>query len=484
MRNFGLGHVDFLVIGCVLFIYRYLYSNIVRNIRHEYNHVAKPDIHHAGRGTELCALCGRNGDLQASHIIPKFVVKWLKDTSATRALARINGNNVEHAQDIPTYRMLCSSCEQRFSSLEKQFAEKIFYPFHKNDDNRRLEYGSWLERFAISLGWRVLRMEYEAFKSNHPKFGPQIEAAEATWREFLLSNRQAVHPYESHLLILGSVDNDTDGIHEKTTWYMRRSADCTVGISDTRIFTYAKLADMVFVTALQPNVLKGWTGTRINKSGAIASPHTIEDGDFGGFLQSRVELTFPPTLRPSPARERRFQKAVQKDSKRVLESDSIQIETDQMISRYKQRMAGMPPSVIELVDVIGGQVASTRAETTTNIWKSRRILNALADLSVEEAEKLHYGIEKSIDWMNATGHSALCRLKANSIHVTFIASHSLTKAQNAAIAKAQADIVTEQHGNDTPFAVFSMSYNGVDVGVSFESVFMVPSTTSCAEIYL
>lgn len=429
------------------------------------------------RGTETCALCGRSGDLQASHIIPKFVVKWLKDTSATSSLARIDGNNVEHAQDLPTYRMLCSDCEQRFSVLEKSFAEKIFYPFHNSGDSR-LEYGSWLERLAISLGWRVLRMEYEAFKSNHPKFGPQIELAEATWREFLLGNRHAVHPYESHLLILGSIDTSTGGIHEKANWYMRRSTDGTMVTSDTRIYTYAKLADMVFVTAIQPNVMKGWKGTRINESGVIASPRTIDDdGDFGGFLQSRIEIAHPHPLRPSPAREKRFQKAVQKDRKRVLESDSIQIETEQMISRYKQRMAGMPPSVIELVDVIGNQVADTRAETVTNIWKSKKILDALADLSEEEAAAFESGVQKAIHQLFATGHSTEYRLRANTIWITFIANHNSTKAdQHAVIAEELAKIRAKRPNDDMPIAIFSMNHK--DDAVSWESGFLVPADTS------
>ena len=425
---------------------------------------------------ESCSLCGRNGDLQASHIIPKFVAKWLKDTSATRALARTDGTNVEHAQDVPTYRMLCSDCEQRFSSLENSFADKIFYPFHNSGD-ARLEYGSWLERFAISLSWRVLRVGYEEFTSELPEFGPQMELAEAIWREFLLGNRRDVHPYESHLLILRSVDTSVDGIHEKTNWYMRRSIEWTIAASDTSVFTYAKLADMVFVTAIHPTALQGWTGTRVNQGGVIASPRTIDDGDFWGFLQSRVEIAFPRTLRPSPARERRFQKAVQKDRKRVLESDSIQIETDQMISRYKQRMAGMPPSVIELVDVIGNQVADTRAQTVTNIWNSKKIFAALADLSEEEAAAFESGTGKAIHRLFATGRSTEYRLRANTIWITFIANHNSTKAdQRAVIAKELAEIRAERSNDDMTIAIFSMNYEGD--GISWESGFLVPPDTS------
>ncbi len=30
-----------------------------------------------------CRLCGKNADLQESHIIPSFVYRWLKDSSGT-----------------------------------------------------------------------------------------------------------------------------------------------------------------------------------------------------------------------------------------------------------------------------------------------------------------------------------------------------------------------------------------------------------------
>ena len=267
-----------------------------------------------------------------------------------------------------------------------------------------------------------------------------------------------------------------DGIHEKTNWYMRRSIDWTIAANDTSVFTYAKLADMVFVTTIHPNVPKGWTGTRINKSGAIASPHTIDDG-FWEFLQSRVEIASPHPLRPSPARERRFQKAVQKDRKRVLESDSIQIETDQMISRYKQKMAGMPRLVIDLVDVIGNQVADTRADTVTNIWMSKKILDALADLSEGEAAAFESGARKTIHRLFATGRSTEYRLRANMIWITFIANHNAIKAgQRAAIAKELAEIRAERPNDDMPIAIFSMNYK--DDSVSWESGFLVPADTS------
>ena len=440
------------------------------DIQHGRSRATKPEIHRAGSSTESCALCGRSGDLQASHIIPKFVGKWIKDTSATGFLA--SGTDGARVQDLPTFRLLCSDCEQRFSRLEKPFADKIFYPFHNSDDSR-LEYGSWLGPFAVSLGWRILKAGYEVVKSKHPALYSQMAQAEATWREFLLGGRQTVSPYENHLFFLDSAKTAADA-PEKFAWYLRRAAGWGVFAHNNRIFTYAKLPGMAFVTSIHPKVLKGWKGTRINQSGVIASSHTIDDDEFWRYLLNDAEKAVAPATRSSPEVQRkRLQKALQKDLKKFLESDTIQISTDEMVSRYKRRMAGMPRRVISLIDVIGNQVAGTRAETAGNIWRSRKIFDALADLSAEEATKLDSGIRNAIDLLMATGRSTKYRLTANTIRITFIANHNSTKAdQRTAIAKELAEIETERSNSEIPLAIFSMNYE--DDGFSFESGFMVP----------
>ena len=442
----------------------------MNDIQHGRSRATKPEIYRAGNSTESCALCGRSGDLQASHIIPKFVGKWIKDTSATGFLA--NATDGARVQDLPTFRMLCSDCERRFSRLEKQFADKIFYPLHKSDDSR-LEYDSWLEPFAVSLGWRVLKVGYEEFKSKHPALYSQMEQAEATWREFLLDDRQTVSPYESHLLFLDSAKTAADA-PEKFAWYSRRATGWEVFAHNNRIFTYAKLPDMAFVTSIHPKVLKGWKETRINQTGVIASPHTIDDGEFWRFLLNRAEEAVAPATRSSPEVQRKWlQKALQKDPKRFLESDTTQISTDEMVSRYKRRMAGMPWFVTRLINVIGNQMAGTKAETVYNIWRSKKIFDALADLSAEEAAKLDSGIQNAIDLLMATGRSTKYRLTANTIRITFIANHNSTKAdQRAAIVKELVEIEAERSNNGIPLAVVSMNYE--DDGVSFESGFMVP----------
>ncbi|MDE0526165.1 MAG: hypothetical protein OXI27_06175 [Thaumarchaeota archaeon] len=446
----------------------------MNNIQRGCNWVMKPEVCRDEYGAELCFLCGRNSDLQASHIIPKFVGKWIKDTSATGFLAR--AIDAKRVQDLYTQHMLCSDCEQRFSRLEKLFADKIFHPFHKNAGSR-LEYDSWLESFAVSLSWRILRVGYEKFKSEHPAFDSQIQMAETIWREFLLGDRHTVYPYESHLFFLDSIEIIAN-VPENFSMYSRRATDCTIVASNSRVFTYAKLADMVFVTSIQPKVLRGWKRTRINGRGIITSPHIIKDGVFGEFLLDRVEKIFASTTRPSPeVQQKRMQKALKDDPEKFLKSDSAQIWTDEMVLCYKRKMAGMPLLVTRLVDVICNQVAGTEAETVTNIWRSRKILDALVDLSADEAIKLGSGIQNAIDQLHATGRRTRYHLTANSIRITFIANHNSTKAdQQAAIVKELTEFEAERISNDALIAIFSQNYGAN--GVSFEYAFRIPSDSA------
>ena len=434
----------------------------------------KPEIHRVGSGTESCALCGRSGDLQESHIIPKFVGKWIKDTSATGFLA--SATDGERLQDLPTIRMLCSDCELRFSKLEKSFADKIFHPFHKSNDIR-LEYGSWLEPFAVSLGWRVLTAGYEAVSLQHPSFYSQMAHAEATWREFLLDDKQTVSPYESHILFLDSVKTSVDA-PERFVWYSRRATGWGVFTTNNRIFTYAILPGMAFVTSIHPEVLTGWKGTRINQSGVIPSPHTIDDDEFWRFLLNDAEEALAPATRSSPEVQLKWlQKALKKNPKKFFKSDTIQIAIDEMVLRYKRKMAGKPWLVTSLIDVVRNQVADTREETVNNIWHSEKIFDALAGLSSEEAVKLNGGIQGAIYLLRNTGRSIKYRLTANTIRITFIANYNSTKAdQHMEIAKELAEIEAKQSTNEIPIAVFSI--NCIDDDAPIESGFKVPPDRS------
>ena len=423
-----------------------------------------------GGSTGRCALCMRYARLQKSHVIPKFVGKYLKNTSATGYLAR--ATNAKRVQDLDTYRLLCRDCEQRFSKLEKYFADKIFHPSHGNGVGN-LDYDNRLKLFAISLGWRALKIGYETVKSLRPEFGIQMKQAEFVWREFLLNDGQTACPYESHLFFLNNLDLPTD-VPEKFEWYSLRAADCTIVSNNSRVFTYVKLADMVFVTSIHPMAMAGWKGTRIKQNGSIPRSCTIDDGMLWEFLLHRAKEAFASPTRPSPeVQEKRLQKAFDNDPQRFLESDSMRVGTSAMVSRYRRRMDGMSDSVRSLAVVIGNQAAYTKAETVVNVWSCRKILDALAELSAEEDAELDNGIRAAIGQSSATGSGTKYRLRANSIWITFMANNNSTKTdQRVAISNEREKLAAEQPSGGVPIAVFSMNYEGN--GVSFESAFTVP----------
>ena len=102
-----------------------------------------------------CALCNRDTELSLSHIIPKFVFSWFKE-SAPSAMRGIDEPN-KRLQDGEKQYLLCSDCEGLFSSWEKTFCEDIFLPLHNNQSqNSSIGYGHWALKFAVSVSWRVL----------------------------------------------------------------------------------------------------------------------------------------------------------------------------------------------------------------------------------------------------------------------------------------------------------------------------------------
>ena len=100
-----------------------------------------------------CQLCLKKKDLQDSHILPKFIYAWLKNTSATGYMRSLLAPNLR-IQDGVKKKLLCLDCERLFATYEKQFAENIFFPYH-NDPSVVVRYNEYFLKFSVSLTWRV-----------------------------------------------------------------------------------------------------------------------------------------------------------------------------------------------------------------------------------------------------------------------------------------------------------------------------------------
>ncbi len=145
-----------------------------------------------------CKLCKKEGDLRESHILPKFIGKWIKKTSITGYLREHNELD-KRAQDTAKEYLLCAECEILFSGWERNFANRIFYPFvDKNID--RANYTDWLAKFCASLSWRTLvyiRSKNEKEERSQDYIN-QVEAARMHLEKFLLGEVNNLNQYEQH----------------------------------------------------------------------------------------------------------------------------------------------------------------------------------------------------------------------------------------------------------------------------------------------
>lgn len=266
-----------------------------------------------------CALCLAARPLQQSHVIPAFVIRHLKTTSATGYL---RGPGSGHrVQDIPTEPLLCADCEQRFSQWERAFSLEAF-PEIQGEGFEFFEYDHWLLKLAVSLSWRVLVTDRIDLMEACPEWRARIDLTLENWRRFLLGlnkNPQGVH----HIFIVPGIPTEVPSeAHPKTLHYLMRAVDAAALGGTRNLAVYVKLLRSIFYAPMVPANPSGWHGTRIHAGPGrvISANQRLSMRDFREFLQSRVELGFAGP--PSPKSVEQIVKAITKNPKRALTSET------------------------------------------------------------------------------------------------------------------------------------------------------------------
>lgn len=418
-----------------------------------------------------CALCRKTSRIRKSHIIPKFVGDWLKRTSAAGYVAYADRGD-KREQDLHKVRLLCDGCEERFSKHENYFSYKIFHPYCGG--SKSFEYGRSLELFAVSLSWRSLRVMHDWAKSERPDLAPRIDKAESRWRSFLLGEAQDAGPYESHLVFLGGPESAGRYLGG-SDWYKLRSTDIALYMHDDRVFAYSKLPRMFIVTAMSPPGMREWNGTEVETNGTIATSQLIGDAEFREFFRGRVQLA--RTLSPGPSTEqiaKRLEKAIRKDPRRVLGSESAKIMIRDADEERRKKMRNMPESVRELVehliqtaddlDMSENHGQDTRLAVT-------RIADAVAALPDDESGELDLMIDGVMREFVTTQKRTRNFFQTDSLQVVFIAGRNVTKDQQQSEIQDELHNLQRRQDAQTPIIVFFLNFTGD--GGSFESGFAV-----------
>ncbi len=220
-----------------------------------------------------CHLCLRDRELLDSHIIPRFVFRWLRESSPTGYLRTSQTPN-RRVQDGPTVKLLCSECESLFSGWEKQFAELVFFPLH-NGSAGVFPYAQWALKFAVSVSWRVLEWPEDG-RRDHLTAAQAESARKAAevWRQFLLGEREHPGENEQRIIPLDVLEsNSTPGISPFMNRYMTRTVVGDI-VSGTRtVFTYSKLCRVLILGFVDVPDRAKWVGGRLSvKRGTLGGP--------------------------------------------------------------------------------------------------------------------------------------------------------------------------------------------------------------------
>jgi hypothetical protein len=228
-----------------------------------------------------CNLCDSQKELAESHIIPKFVFKWMKETGGKYFRTPLNPN--KRIQDGVKKYLLCYGCEQSFSKNEKWFSEYIFYP-HLNTHKKFIKYDENLGRFIISVLWRYLLL----CKKDGEFFQEEVFN---DWKSFLQNNTQLKYD-KIHLMLLP----DNSGIKEQPNNFVNRYFNRVVDVNNIEIgsakIIYAKFSR--FIVFAEVNGSDNYfRGTKISlQGGRIPYAQFIANKYISSYFINRAEQIY------------------------------------------------------------------------------------------------------------------------------------------------------------------------------------------------
>ncbi len=235
---------------------------------------------------EICKLCEQKKALKESHIIPKFVFRWMKQTGGKYIRKADNVN--KRVEDGVKQYLLCNDCEGFFSKLEDKFARDIFYPF-SNRNITTFKYDKDLFRFSISVLYRILLVNHNINQSFDNIHFNELLKAENEWRNFLYHN-QKLEIFKKIHIYFASDELIKNVIPTKRflNFYLR-GVDGTIVSSIKTCIVYVKMARIILIGEIKGFDNSEMKNTLINLvGGEILAKETKLNPLFKEFFIDRV----------------------------------------------------------------------------------------------------------------------------------------------------------------------------------------------------
>lgn len=268
-----------------------------------------------------CKLYETEGEILKSHIFPKFVIEYMRNTGS-KYLRNFSQPN-RRIQDGPKKYLLSPKAEQEFSLREKWFAENIFYPYLQ-EKRMQFEYNENLYYFSISFLWRVLLIHIDDKNIRKLPFFSTLREAEKEWKLFL---REYKFPKYNRFYIFFTDRIKSHNLNiEGVDFYMTRAMDATIVSNSDGSFVavYAKFLRFIFWGIVKDGDENKISDLKIDPiKGKIKVPQRLEDETISGFFVNRiVEIENLP--KPSINQQSKIEDEILRDKNKFINSDAGQ----------------------------------------------------------------------------------------------------------------------------------------------------------------
>lgn len=283
-----------------------------------------------------CRLCHEEKKLEESHIIPKFIGKWLRKTSVTGYLRFNEAPNVRR-QDLVKVHLLCKTCEDILSDDESYFASTIFHPYMKRpEDSYHLAYDHRLIRFCAGLSWRVLVYLTEHLNEED---NVEIHKYKLKLEDFLLRKISNLDQYEQHLIPLELNSQSHLNIkHSNINAYFSRSVDIDLLELKNERIIYIKIPNFIIISNINYKYINKMRASRVAlKQGVITPKDYNLPAAMDNYLDER--LTFIKENihdKISDIQTKKILEDIKKDPDKLMKSETLKaIKADHFSSQSR-----------------------------------------------------------------------------------------------------------------------------------------------------
>lgn len=419
-----------------------------------------------------CALCTKNSELKKSHIVPKFVSRWLKETSATGFMRGVKEPK-KRLQDLPKLPLLCGDCEQLFSKLESYFASNFFHPI-LNKQEKEVCYDENLKRFIISLNWRTLVTASSDQMKVHPWIEQHIKTAEECWRKYLLNESTNCGQYEQHFFFLDYIKSGI-GVPEKFQWYTLRGTDSTLASNDDQsgLFAFTHFPHFVFISTIFPFTVPDWKDTQIYSEGIFSIKNQINDYFFWDFLLSRGQLVASSI---DGSGHEKIMNAIEKEPEKFLKSESFVVMLEESKRKRLKRIKKLPESIKVLIDIIDRSVDNPSLDTMQQKWvdyTQHIVADALSRIPLDNSQIIHGLLTSTISLANERNRVTECEFETEELIVKFMVTLCETKNEQRKLLTQKANHLRKSKQPDDQRIVVVFSFNPWDQEMPFETAYYV-----------